>query len=496
MSITFSNTIKFSGEASYSPNEKYFAISRSLEFLIYETATLKPIQKHSFCDYIEKIQWSPDSTLILIGLFKRGVVEIKQIGKPEWICRLDDGLIGISSAIFSPDSRNVLTVSDNNIKMTIWSLTTKTTSYISFPKFSKKGISFTSNGNFMALALKESTQDEVGIYFLGNWSSIGKFATKTQDLQDVKWTFDNSSIIVIDSPLVCRLLVYTPLGDLLWQIEPYQYKLGIRNLFLSPNGKFISLGCYDQSVKVYNNISYTLITNFDHTSKTECFNNNKVNYFKEEGIEGFGGKSKYITVNPPVEVTNKMPHTTDVRPKMGIRKVEYSYDSAFMATKNDNMPNTLFIWEMMGMNLHTVIIQLREITDFKWSPNYHILFILSGCSNLYYFTLDSIYVAELPVTFTANEVIWNKNGRKFILKDPNFMIIGDFYSGEDEEVHQEYQENYGNINDNQYEEGNEQNYEERNEEMVNQNEDEGEGINEDEEAKIQQFNQMQGTAQI
>ena len=32
--------------------------------------------------------------------------------------------------------------------------------------------------------------------------------------------------------------------------------------------------------------------------------------------------------------------------------------------------------------------------------------------------------------------------------------------------------------------------------MVHQNEDEEEGVNEDEEAKIQQFNQMQGTAQI
>ena len=178
--FVFTNTIKCSGNAAYSPNDKYFAVTRSLDLLIYETATLKQVNKFSFCDYIEKIQWSNDSNLILIGLFKRGIVEVKQIKKPEWICRLDDGLIGISSAIFSPDSRNVITVSENNIKMTIWSLSNKTTSYIPFPKFSKKGIAFTSNGNFMALAMKSTTQDEIAVYYLGNWSPLSKFQTKTE----------------------------------------------------------------------------------------------------------------------------------------------------------------------------------------------------------------------------------------------------------------------------------------------------------------------------
>ena len=65
----------------------------------------------------------------------------------------------------------------------------------------------------------------------------------------------------------------------------------------------------------------------------------------------------YVTLNPPVKVENILPHFSDTKPKIGIRKIEYSYDSNFMATKNDNMPNVLFIWEMMGMTLHTVSIQ-------------------------------------------------------------------------------------------------------------------------------------------
>jgi hypothetical protein len=78
----------------------------------------------------------------------------------------------------------------------------------------------------------------------------------------------------------------------------------------------------------------------------------------------------------------------------------------------------------MGMNLHTVIIQLKDVTDFKWCPNQHVLFILTGTSKLFYFTLDSIFVMELPTNFTANTIQLNSDGRKFILNDPDYMIVG------------------------------------------------------------------------
>ena len=86
-------------------------------------------------------------------------------------------------------------LSNNNIKLTVWSLVNKTTLRISLPKFARKGLSFTSKGNFMALALRTSTQDSIGVYFLGNWSQISKFDVASNDLQDLKWSYDNSSIL-------------------------------------------------------------------------------------------------------------------------------------------------------------------------------------------------------------------------------------------------------------------------------------------------------------
>ena len=55
--LTFSNKRKYSGIIAFSPNSKYFAISKGIELIIYDNQSLKPIQNYSFCDFIEDIQW-------------------------------------------------------------------------------------------------------------------------------------------------------------------------------------------------------------------------------------------------------------------------------------------------------------------------------------------------------------------------------------------------------------------------------------------------------
>lgn len=101
---------------------------------------------------------------------------------------------------------------------------------------------------------------------------------------------------------------------------------------------------------------------------------------------------------------------------------------------------------MLNLSLHTVIIQLQSISDFKWSPIDYMLVICTENSRLYYFTLEKIYVKELSVTFISNKINWSPNGTKFILSNNASMIIADlgietnsndFYEGQGKE--EEYQ---------------------------------------------------------
>ena len=149
--ISFSNSITYSGIGVFSPDSQYFAISKSLDVIIYNSSTLKQVQRFSFCDFIENIQWSQDSTMIMVGLYKRGLIEIKQIRKPKWISRIDEGMEGISYARFTPDSQNALIYCQNLTKLYIRSFVNKSKHIIYLPKFERKAIDFSNLKNFMVI---------------------------------------------------------------------------------------------------------------------------------------------------------------------------------------------------------------------------------------------------------------------------------------------------------------------------------------------------------
>lgn len=165
---------------------------------------------------------------------------------------------------WAPDSRRVLTICEFNIRMTIWSLVDRSTNYINYPKYSEKGISFTSNGYFMALAERKESKDYIGIYYVGDWTLVSHFPVDSYDLQDIQWAKDNTAIIVWDSVLECKFFIYSPTGNLISVNEPYQLNLGIKALNMSPNGHYLSIGFYDQNVRLYNHISWKLIMDLPH----------------------------------------------------------------------------------------------------------------------------------------------------------------------------------------------------------------------------------------
>ena len=107
----------------------------------------------------------------------------------------------MSYARWSPDSRRVISICEFNVRMTIWSLIDRSTSYINYPKFHDKGIAFTSNGFFMALAERKESKDYIGIYYTGDWNLVSHFPVDSYDLQDISWSKDNTAIVVWDSPL-------------------------------------------------------------------------------------------------------------------------------------------------------------------------------------------------------------------------------------------------------------------------------------------------------
>ena len=504
--LTFSSKRKYSGNISFSPDSNFFAISKGIQLVLYSSQLLKPIKIYTFIDFIEDIKWSNDNQLILIGIYKRNRCEIRSIQNDNYLCTIDEGVQGMSYALFSPDSLHVLSTNEHATKLTIRSLQNKYLSFINLPKFSKKGISFSSqgHGNFMALAERKETKDIIGLYYIRKWTCIRRFEVDTEDLQDIKWSYDNSSLIIIDTPALCRFFIYSILGEMIRKIDIYNNQLGIKNFEISPNGHFFCFGLYDQSLRIYNSISYTCMTIFDHDK--DILYDNKINYYKEEIINS-EGETKYIELKPPIDLKSENIYLkgknlfNDKMPKIGISKMSFSYDNNFLATKNDNMPNVLFIWELNLMNLFTVLIHLNEVIYFNWSKEQNYLFISTNNNKLYYFTVDSCKILELSKDFHNQSLILSDDGRKMMVKDTNNFIMVNIdyeniqnlpnpnyegYQGDEQEIgNEEGEEQYEEQDEGQYEEQYEGQYEEQQEGEQGE-EYEGEQQGEEEQEQMQE----------
>jgi WD40 repeat protein len=167
----------------------------------------------------------------------------------------------LAGVAWSSDSRQILTFSEMQIRATVWSLVEMTqTAFLRGPKLlPPQGLDFSTNGKFMCLAERRETKDWIAIYYAGHdWKLVNCFETNESfDVQDCKWVMLNTAILVQDSPLEPRFVVYSALTGLPIAIHKPQCSggLAVRSLTLSPNAKMIACATYDTNLVLYNNLT-------------------------------------------------------------------------------------------------------------------------------------------------------------------------------------------------------------------------------------------------
>lgn len=85
------------------------------------------------------MEFSPDNNLILVVMAKRSIAEVFYVKNGQRVCNIVEEACGLVHARFSPDSRQVITFSDYQIKATIYNLAEKTQHQIKSPKYPNKG---------------------------------------------------------------------------------------------------------------------------------------------------------------------------------------------------------------------------------------------------------------------------------------------------------------------------------------------------------------------
>uniref|UniRef100_A0AAR2IYE0 Anaphase-promoting complex subunit 4 WD40 domain-containing protein n=1 Tax=Pygocentrus nattereri TaxID=42514 RepID=A0AAR2IYE0_PYGNA len=405
--MNFSEVFKQSNQlCKVSPDGKYLATCVQYRLVVRDVNTLQILQLYTCLDQVAHMEWSSDSLFILCAMYKRGLVQVWSLEQPEWHCKIDEGSIGLLSSRWSPDGRHILNTTEFHLRITVWSLCNKSVSYIKYPKACQKGLDFSADGRYMALAERRDCKDYISIFVCDDWHLLRHFETETQDLAGVEWSPNGCVLAVWDSCLEYKMLLYSLDGRLLSTYSAYEWSLGIKSVAWSPSSQFLAIGSYDEKVRILNHITWKKLIEFEHPATITSSKAVVIHYLISDEIASL-----------PVQVTVVKPDLDRANPKIGISAVAFSADNRYLATKNDNMPQSLWVWDMQRLGLQAVLEQTAPVRCFVWDPRKPRLALCTGNAKVYLWSLAGCVSVKVPAegNFQVQSLFWHGNGDSLVL---------------------------------------------------------------------------------
>lgn len=304
---------------------------------------------------------------------------------------------------------------------------------------------FSSNGKYMALAERRDCKDHVSLFDCSQWQLVRHFPVETSDLAGLSWSPDAKVLCVWDSVLDYKVFLYSLDGRCLSTFSAYDHALGIKCIQWSPTSQFLAIGSFDQKLRILNHVTWKTVAEHLHTSPVESSGavvyvemENKVGggmlkssgsgVFKSSGSGTFKSsiasstselshfylcQSKYEAQEVPVTIPSTKPDPEKPNPKLGVSTVVFSADSRYVATKNDNMPCAVWIWDVTNLRLSVVLLQTNPIREIKWDPTQPRLAVCTANNKLYLWSPAGCVSVAVPVeaNIAVQRLLWHPSGK-------------------------------------------------------------------------------------
>jgi len=408
----------------------------------------------SCIDAVDDVQWSCDSGYVLCALYTRGYVQAWSLADASWHCKIDEGALGLSHARWAPDGRHILATSDFCLRLTIWSLLDRAVHFVRYPKYKDAAVDFAPDGRLMAIAHRRDGRDSVTVLGCEAWEAKAAFAVDTHDLVDLRWAPSQpAAFAVLDSPLQYKVLFYSAEGECLRTYAPIESgalhgcALGAKLLSWSRTHAQLAIGSYDERARVLGGNRWQEIADLDHPQQLRAsFSPDAVAYVEQpphgDLVTVSNGRSNgisaveelprrnssprsYVAQMLPLSVPALKPNMDISAPKLGVGLAEWSRDGRYLATRNDNMPRVLWIWDSNCFALHSVLVQHGMVRAAAWHPSRPLLAVCTGNAAVYFWTPQGCRVAPLPDgrNLHLSALQWTSVGDVLVLIDREHFCL-------------------------------------------------------------------------
>lgn len=86
------------------------------------------------------------------------VSQVFSIADPEWKCRINESAAGFVYASWVPDSRHIVSISDFQVHLTVWSLVEQKSYYVPRPKAAPGCFAFSPSGSIMVVLQRRESK--------------------------------------------------------------------------------------------------------------------------------------------------------------------------------------------------------------------------------------------------------------------------------------------------------------------------------------------------
>ncbi|TGZ79839.1 hypothetical protein EX30DRAFT_355516 [Ascodesmis nigricans] len=395
--MEFSAVYRASNGSLPSPNGSLIASIVPPRLEIRSAATLQITRvvnlNPTFASKVQFMRWSPlpQSNVIKIGLvskrrsgidnseeegtFKQRLlladdesIQVLDVDDDKWSASIKHGFEGIKNVDFGRSCEEVIIFSDFQTKLTVWNLQARDGRRIEIPnpKFATKGYDYRPCTSHFALLSRSATQDIVSIHQNTTYRVSHCIVLPTLDAQGLRWSPCGRWLAVWESPVSSyKVLVYTADGHLYRTHQnPECDGLGVKTVEWSPIGDFLTVGGHDGKLCFLNNYTFSPVISMNHTRTVRLPG---VTVWSENVL---GTRERYYRqVAQPATIPTAASNATDVATKTGISAMAYSNpDGTLVATRNDSMPETVWIWSLKLLRPYAVLTHRNPVKTMSWHP--------------------------------------------------------------------------------------------------------------------------------
>ncbi|KAK6430110.1 hypothetical protein LTR95_013739 [Oleoguttula sp. CCFEE 5521] len=338
--------------------------------------TIRPPPKE-----ITSIRWSADSTRILIT--SHNLIELVDLDDQGSRMRISNGsgsLGRLQSADFVSDS-NVFVIWEFG-RAKIYSLGGKLsltadlktqTGTRAWALRSKSG----KTPSPLALLFQSTAQDQLSLHMPLTGETLISTSLDTTDAQSLSWSLDGNWLAVLDTGYARpSVVIFTQSGHRFREYPSVTDSkdefvgLLVKTVMWSPDSSSLAVSRYDGSIVLLTTRTFSSRAIIEHSTTIEQPGLDATDQavIWQEVVSATNLRSYNRIAQPMSPPLSRMKSSTEPS-ELGVAEARFSSDGKYLATRDERMLSTVWIWDVVTLCAHAVIIQHSNVRRMHWYPS-------------------------------------------------------------------------------------------------------------------------------